>query len=278
MSLASLQSLRLTYEGIEALANLSEVAYLPHPQNVLPSQYSVTVCAKDGVDALVVSDEQTCVVAFRGTDRSFREWWRNFTATPHPLAPGLCHEGFYDGVDGIFHDLLETLTGTHQALTPTSKGLKRIFLTGDSQGGALAGILACFFMPAKCLGGICTFNAPAFAGPRECRGLNRRLKRYGNQGQGADYLRVVFSNDLISRIPIFFRRPSCPLLPSRQMFGRAGSLAHLREDGSILVSPSSWRLFCRRVADFRMDFLRDHSIEKVNKVLSCGNRSLSYSG
>lgn len=255
--------------AVLAMAELSALAYVPFPENALPD-LNVSGVSKDGVEVLLVSDDEYLAITFRGTDLTWREWMRNLTAVPAEDAGGMYHKGYYEAIDAIFEELTQSLEEHHGIDTGPSAKWKKIVISGHSQGGALAGMLLSARLPAKHVQSVCVFNAPLFAGIPECRMLQRRLSNAGNGKQGTRYLRVSYGNDIIGYVPVFFRRSDFPLLPTRHRFGVVGDFAHLGKDGTLVVNPSRGRFIRRWLADLRKGLLRNHGIENTVKALKNG--------
>lgn len=259
--------------AIRCFAELSALAYAPYPDQALPG-LSVSVVSTDGVDALLVSDDSRLVIAFRGTEWNWREWLRNFAAFPAKEAlPALFHSGYYEGIRGIFGLLIESMRSDHGIDASPGGSWKRISLCGHSQGGALCGVLLAAALPVRNVANVCVFNAPSFCGRTEATVLEKRLLR-GDNGSGTKFLRVSLSNDVVSRIPAFFRNPQLPVLPTRHRFAPVGAMAHLSNAGDLMISPSKPQTRFRRWADFKIDVFRDHSIERTRKALNNAKLSI----
>jgi triacylglycerol lipase len=126
------------------LAELSQLAY--HDGNFIQNAISFTypsfefieVHPSSGYDteAFIAANDQVIVVAFRGTEpHSLEDWVNNLDNRAFPYSTGNVHQGFWEALDVVW-DMVLTKIHLFQHKNQT------IWLTGHSQGGALASLAA----------------------------------------------------------------------------------------------------------------------------------------
>lgn len=124
------------------MANMSLLAYSDEAQlrNTFPAEANFHFLAahQNGYDteAFVLADETAVIVAFRGTEEStLADWLSNLDNRMFPQFMGNLHQGFWEAQDQIWQPLLEIIQQVRKNNCP-------IWLTGHSQGGALAVVTA----------------------------------------------------------------------------------------------------------------------------------------
>ena len=136
--------------------------------------------------ALVTSDGDDCVVAFRGT-QNLRDWLTDldcaFSALWVEGAALPVHAGFKAAFDSITQDLNTALQ--------RMGGFQRYWLTGHSLGGALA--LLCARSWTAPLAGVYTFGQPRAGGGRFAARYDAALRDRT--------FRVVHAADIVPRVP-----------------------------------------------------------------------------
>jgi triacylglycerol lipase len=162
------------------LAAIAAASY--QPQTEIPG-WKTTVVAAEATDslALVASNGEDCVVAFRGT-QDLRNWLTDLDCDFTPLGTVRVHRGFHQALDSIRHDLESALEATPR---------QRLWLTGHSLGGALA--MLCASGWGRAVHGVYTFGQPRVGDAAFRDDYNRRL--------GALTFRVIHSDDVVPRVP-----------------------------------------------------------------------------
>lgn len=250
LCLARLSALAYQNDATAILVGLKEMAGEDSVRDLYDVR--ISLIEEDDAQALVISDAKVCVVAFRGSEMHWKDWARNFEATPTDIDGLMVHTGFYDAYASLVRKLGNALYD-HEAHS------KAAILTGHSQGGAIAGIAATVAWTAIPVVTY-TFNAPRFGGFAVREFLTDRRRR--------NYFRVEFGNDIVSRVPRFFRWKKFPLFPTLRRFYDAGCHMYVTKEGEILRSPSRARLWRERFSGFRFDMLRNHLIDGLIKALS----------
>lgn len=200
----------------------------------------------EDAEATVFLDEEFAVVAFRGSEFTWRDWFRNFLARPVRFPYGTVHQGFLQAFS-LLDGPIESLLRKH-----LSEGLP-IIATGHSQGGSNATLFADKYSDYPNTH-LITFGSPRVGDAKFAQFMNAAL--HGR------HLRIMHSNDIVPRVPHFF-------LSSRpQRFKHCGLPILLKEDGSWLVNPSTLRSSQARLADFKLDMLRDHQMSAYRQSLS----------
>ncbi len=137
--------------------------------------------------ACVASDDETVLIAFRGTD-DMQDWLVNSDAVPQPVAHGLVHRGFYEGMRALYPQ-------TTAAAIAHGAEHKDLWITGHSLGGALA---VAFAYESLALGslqpaGVVTFGQPLVA--------DSAVGAYVSSRLGGNYVRLVNERDVVTRVP-----------------------------------------------------------------------------
>lgn len=126
------------------LAYLSELAYHSELRiaQQLAEQYAnvqfLEVPPSSGYDTelFVAANDSSMVVAFRGTEEnSLEDWVNNIDNRAFPYQGGTLHQGFWEALDAIWNLLWKQMQDFDNKN-------KKIWLTGHSQGGALAMLAA----------------------------------------------------------------------------------------------------------------------------------------
>lgn len=250
LCLARISALAYDNEAAAILAGLKEMAGDDSVRDLYDVR--ISLIEQDAVQALVISDAWVCVVAFRGSNER-KDWARNFKATPTEYDHLPYHTGFLEAYLTIRNKLANACYD-HRI----GEDKKAMFLTGHSQGGAIAGVESSIVWPHS-VRAVYTFNAPRFGGAGVRRYIASRLK--------GKYFRVEFGNDFVSRIPRLFRWKKLPFIPTPRRFYDAGCHMYVTKEGEILRSPSRARLWRERFSGFRFDMYRNHLIDGLIEAL-----------
>jgi triacylglycerol lipase len=158
-------------------------------QKVNKLGYEVTnVFSVKEIDGIICESDDAIVLAFRGSE-SFtscpRDWYTNFNIGKKRTGIGGIHSGFFNGVIDL-----------HKNLKPYLDKHKPVYITGHSQGGALAAVYSAIYVS---LVGDKSLIAVTFAQPRVgdkyfvryCKDINLNLIRFEN------------SNDIVAKLPLY---------------------------------------------------------------------------
>lgn len=137
--------------------------------------------------ACVASDDDTVLIAFRGTDDP-KDWLVNTDVTPQSVPHGIIHFGFYQGMKTLYPEM---------AAAATAHGVenKHLWITGHSLGGALAVAFAYESLAEGRLkpSGVVTFGQPLLG--------DGALGAYVSGQLGGNYVRFVNERDVVTRVP-----------------------------------------------------------------------------
>lgn len=147
------------------LANISNLVYLDESQirqqlqlsQNLDTNFAFVSSKKAGFDAeaMILADKQAIIIAFRGTEKdSSADWVSNLDNRFLPKFGGNVHHGFWDTLAQIWDEIASHLDNFRTQNQP-------IWLTGHSQGGALAMLTANILQQYQILPqGIYTYGQP----------------------------------------------------------------------------------------------------------------------
>jgi len=122
------------------LAELSDLVYHDGPYiqskvaHLYPNFAFVDIHPMSGFDTelFLGGDNDSIVIAFRGTEAdSLEDWVNNLDNRAFPYSTGSVHQGFWEALDQVWNPMLEKLQ-------QFQNNNQKIWLTGHSQGGALA--------------------------------------------------------------------------------------------------------------------------------------------
>ncbi len=158
---------------------------------------NVDIIVDKSMQAILISNDNCAVLAFRGTDfSSLKDWMVNTRVSQKRVPSGKIHRGFYKAYLSMNKKISSKLKSQNV------RG-KDFLVTGHSLGGALAGAYAYDNHLDLFLGNsgpeiehIITFGQPLFADLQLSIALRREF--YGR------YIRVVNNNDLATRVPYWF--------------------------------------------------------------------------
>ena len=115
-----------------------------------------------GLQAMVVSNDEFIILAFRGTQLNAHDWTLNFTklAAPTPIiwAPigAMTHPGFLGSINSKYEEIIDAIRDQR------SDSSQPLLITGHSLGGALAIIMALrlMIMNDHKVGNVYTYGCP----------------------------------------------------------------------------------------------------------------------
>jgi hypothetical protein len=233
------------------LAHASRAAYVRRETspNQPPSWWpeaTLSWVENSHTSVLIAQTESDIVLAFRGSD-DLTDWKTNLSIGRRRLsgASGKWHGGFLDALDQVFPRLLAYLHSFPNA---------RVWLTGHSQGAALAGIFAARL---ELLGwgyrvaGIETFGGPRFTSLAGARWMDRVF--HGR------FIRFVNYGDRVAWVP-----------PTVLGYYHAGTLAYFDPAGRLhFGSNAVVRSFCGLLKHrLRRSLLGDHSRNTYVRLLA----------
>ncbi len=206
-----------------------------------------------GTQAMVASDDENILLAFRGTEPTcLFDIMTDLDVNMVPGPFGRVHDGFNCAVKLLIYDIaftINTFRNNNQAL----------WITGHSLGGALAKLAAAWLSAEKVFfNGLYTFGSPRVGDQTFAEHFDVRFK--------TRTFRFVNHNDLVTRVPM------------RSMgFRHAGTHYYFNDKGSLLPDENSewWSLFTDTVkntfedlARVALDSISDHSMDLYHKLLN----------
>jgi triacylglycerol lipase len=148
----------------------------------------------DTTQAFVMGNQESIVIAFRGTEMRNLEDWKtdlkaNLSTERHGLnAKSKVHEGFQEAIEHIWENLVVTILKFR-----TQK--QKLFLTGHSMGGALATLAALRLTKAgQGVDGIYTYGSPRVG--------DRDFRSAFNEALADRAFRFVNDEDIVTRLPM----------------------------------------------------------------------------
>ncbi len=183
---------KVAWEPILPLAQISESAYsegyelestLKNLGLSKPDEFPL-----GSMYAYVASNDQTVVVAFRGTNQDeLRDWLVDARITSDQVQHGRIHRGFYRSTQGL-------LKGIVDAVKEHGGEKKLVWVTGHSLGGAMALVFTyeCIASGSVEPAGLVTFGQPLV--------VNGQLAQFLNAELNGRYLRFVHGGDLVPRV------------------------------------------------------------------------------
>jgi triacylglycerol lipase len=199
------------------------------------------------IQCFIAEHDQYSVICFRGTESgNLQDWATNLKCRMIEHTYGFVHAGFSLGVNAVNFEIKHHLNHN-----------KPVFVTGHSQGAALAGICAVLLR----LSGIEPQAVYAYGQPRMGGGC------FANNYErllGPMTYRIVNNNDTVTRIP-----------PRAMNFVHVGQLIYINSAGQVSTNYNNWRRFLDRVkgriedfGDWGTDGLKDHAIDRYIEAFS----------
>ncbi|MDX2302032.1 MAG: lipase family protein [Microscillaceae bacterium] len=205
---------RLSYEPRELIQHVAqEIWHFPGFSFI---EYSTD---EDDVQAFMISDGQAIIASFRGTEaHKIQDWVNNMDTSLKPAFGGNVHQGFLRALEAIWDEFSRDLNFLKTAD-------QKLFITGHSQGGALATLAA-----AKCIDtGIDFHQVYTFGAPRVGDILfSKAFNNYHKQ----KLFRVVNHGDIVTRVPT-----------RQSSFYHCGTFFFLDEAGMLHQDSTYWTQF-----------------------------------
>jgi hypothetical protein len=183
---------KLPWEPVLPLAQISEAAYSEgYELDTTLKKLGLTTISEFPLNtmyAYVASNDDTVVVAFRGTNQDeLRDWLADARISSDAVKHGRIHRGFYRSTQGLLEDIV-------QAVKDQGGEDKQVWVTGHSLGGAMALVFTyeCIVSEAIRPAGVVTFGQPLV--------VNGQLAQYLNTELKGRYVRFVHGGDLVPRV------------------------------------------------------------------------------
>lgn len=183
----------LNRQNAEFLGNAAKLAY-SDPQAIAATLKTwkmdlVRFFDCQETQAYLAKNDQTLILAFRGTQPDkVKDWLYDLDAHQVNGPVGKVHEGFLCALHYIWIDLWNTLQ--------RERGMRNLWITGHSLGGALA-VLATAklrFEKAQPISGLYTYGQPRVG--------DFEFSSRFDQGFGANTFRFVNFQDIVPRVPL----------------------------------------------------------------------------
>lgn len=196
-----LSSLRIPWDSestadwpaAELLSKLSDIAYQPYmdaePAFKELGFNRVVAFSSATMFGYVANHNDIAIVAFRGSEQEFGDWWTNISRTPMPIDGKQVHSGFWTSYLAMKPQIEHALDQANA---------EHVWICGHSLGGALAVCCAYDFDRAgRDIDGVMTFGHPMIARQSLADEIDDRLL--------GRYARFVNRNDTVARIPPSYR-------------------------------------------------------------------------
>jgi len=222
---------------------------------------------KRDIQALIVYDSDKVIITFRSTEpQNIRDWITNLRCrkTRYLYGNGLIHSGFEKGIADIYDYLYCYLTKIKSEVKN-----RRIWLTGYSQGGALATLLPMWLKNTIMLSEYDIAGGYTFGSPRVG---NKEFAREFTKNFGDRWYRIVNCSDYITRIPrriLHYKH-----VPEN---GKFEPCYYFDEDGKLFYpyqSYSLWKRFWDRVEggfegiiNLELSLIEHHKLDNYIKNL-----------
>jgi triacylglycerol lipase len=147
---------------------------------------------RQSTQAYLAKNDQTCILAFRGTQPNMlRDWLYDLDSRFVPAPGGMVgrvHVGFLNALNAIWPELWARLR--------RERGARSLWITGHSLGGALAALATARlqFTEDQPVNGLYTFGQPRVGDPEFCTCFD--------QGFGNSAFRFVNFHDIVPRVPL----------------------------------------------------------------------------
>lgn len=210
----------------------------------------------NGSQAFIAHDDEKIVVSFRGTQtEEIADLFADLNVFHSPGPAGLVHSGFKQGLAEIWQPMSEHIhalrfersvdlgyrreKGLKVVAGEANQGVRSIFFTGHSLGGALATLAAAEMKlrdSERPVAGLYTFGQPRVGNEEFVDAFNRAM--------GPRAYRVVNNNDLVTRVA-----------PRAMGYGHIGAVRYLDTNKVLHKDIAWWDMFLDRVNGRLEDFL-----------------------
>jgi len=213
--------------------------------------------AKTDTQGFLAIAGNIAVLAFRGTEKKFKDWQEDANAVqiadPAQLIPGALHKGFFTAFNSV-------ATAVDQELDALKASGATLHVTGHSLGAALATLAALHCEGRSTSSGIVTsvhtYGSPRVGDPVFAAAFERTLR-----GRA---FRFVNNEDLVTRVP----PPELPLKNEILRYEHVGEMKFIDAQGKIMGEVSfMFRLLnfttnaLDSVRDAVVTTLKDHSMQ-----------------
>jgi triacylglycerol lipase len=206
--------------------------------------------------AYIIGDNETWILAFRGTEPNKIKDWITDLDAKHVGGPGgKVHEGFLVALSYVWSDIWNTLKD--------ERGFRSLWVTGHSLGGALATLAVAKLRQERGhpVNGLYTFGQPRVG--------DEEFSSHFNQDFGPYTYRFINNNDVVPRVP------------TRLMNYRdTGIVKYFNEYGKINDKITWDQILLRRIGEriediLALDDIKDHSmINYLNNLAWLANPKL----
>lgn len=181
---------RYTLLNALQLARAAELTYKSDVEikDVALNKWKFTDCEfykRRNIEAFAAVNDEVIIIAFRGTE-SIEDWLTDLKTKFLPIKRGRVHQGFNEGLDYIWSDLIDLLNRYNDTR-------RTIWLTGHSLGGALATLAVDRLLDGWKINGLYTFGSPR-VGDKKFR------KQFDAQFRHRTF-RFVNDEDIVPRVP-----------------------------------------------------------------------------
>jgi triacylglycerol lipase len=183
----------LNNQNAEFLGQAAKLAYSNSPtvKKTLRSWNMELVKFFDSheTQAYLARNDETCILAFRGTEPTkVKDWLADLDAHQVNGPAGKVHEGFLVALNYIWLDVWNTLKA--------ERGTRSLWVTGHSLGGALAVLAVAKLRMEKAqpVSGLYTYGQPRVGDAEFCSRFDQAL--------GTNTFRFVNFKDIVPRVPL----------------------------------------------------------------------------
>jgi|CXWL01.1.fsa_nt_gi triacylglycerol lipase len=179
------------------LAEASQLAYKNEQEinDFVAQQWGLASCKFFEVldtQAFIISNNETIILAFRGTEQAnIRDWKTNLTTRKVASRVGKVHEGFAMALNRIWKKVEATVVDLR-------KNKQTLWVTGHSLGGALATLAVDRFTDNNMeVSGLYTFGQPRVGDKEFAQNFDAKF--------GAKTFRLVNNEDVVPRVPLGYQ-------------------------------------------------------------------------